>query len=111
VFSAGMGFSELSDQYSAARQELRDAAQAAADAGHPGLAARLNRLSQSGGATGNDVGALTAGPAPNSTQATSGDGIGTADRPFMLPPAPGSPGGGGSGGSGGGPGGTGGSGG
>jgi type VI secretion system secreted protein VgrG len=108
VFSAGMGFSELSDQYSAARQELRDAAQAAADAGHPGLAARLNRLSQSGGATGNDVGALTGGPAPNSTQATSGDGIGTADRPFMLPPAPGSPGAGGSGGSGGGPGGTGG---
>lgn len=102
VFSAGMGFSELSDQYSDARQELRDAAQAAADAGHPGLAARLNRLSQSGGATGNDVGALTSGPAPTSTQATSGDGIAPADAPFLLPPAPGSGGSSGSGGSGGG---------
>jgi type VI secretion system secreted protein VgrG len=46
IASAAVGFSEISDQYTAANKELREAAAQAAAAGHPGLAARLNRLAE-----------------------------------------------------------------
>ena len=99
VWSAIVGFGELNDQYTAARQELHDAAVEAANAGHPGLAARLNRLSQASVSSAGHVTAINEGPAPNSTQATSGDGITPTDSHYVIPPAPGTPGvGGGSGG-------------
>jgi len=89
VWSAIVGFGELNDQYTAARKELHDAAVEAANAGHPGLAARLNRLSQASVTSPGVAAALGEGTAPNSTLATSGDGIAAADQSFVIPPAPG----------------------
>ena len=85
VFSAGMGFKELWDQYDAARKELAEASAAAAAAGHPGLAARLARLSQVSVTQAGAAAALGEGPAPTSTQddgtppsiPSSGSGSGT----------------------------------
>jgi len=60
-----LGLAEMSDQYDTAKSELQQAANEAAAAGHPGLAARLNRLAAG------DVDAL-GGEAPTSTQYTRG---------------------------------------
>ncbi|MBL8333527.1 MAG: type VI secretion system tip protein VgrG, partial [Rubrivivax sp.] len=51
VLSALKGFDEIANQYKEARDELREQADEADKAGHPGLAARLRRL-----ASGEDLG-------------------------------------------------------
>ncbi len=69
VFGIGSGFlglGEMGEQFSDANAELKEAAQAAADAGHPGLAARLRRLMDSPSRS-------MADDAPTSTKSTKGD--------------------------------------
>jgi type VI secretion system secreted protein VgrG len=61
------GGQEVSDQYAAARQELREAADEADAAGHPGLATRLRRLSQASSTEAGQATALQAGTPPTST--------------------------------------------
>jgi type VI secretion system secreted protein VgrG len=68
LMSAMVGFGELSDQYSAAKAELRDAARDAAAAGHPGLADRLNRLADGGSLEGPDPTSTQLPPAPTGSE-------------------------------------------
>uniref|UniRef100_C5CK96 Type VI secretion system Vgr family protein n=1 Tax=Variovorax paradoxus (strain S110) TaxID=543728 RepID=C5CK96_VARPS len=76
--SSVIGFAELSDQYSDAKAELAQAARDAAAAGHPGLAARLNRLATDGAGTMDK-------DAPTSTQNTRGDAFSSDYDPFAVP--------------------------
>lgn len=79
LISTALGFQELSDQYKDARAQLRDAAREAAAAGHPGLAARLNRLAE----TETRVTPFTSQSAPESgDNIKSTQDMNPGDRPF-----------------------------
>lgn len=72
------GLTEDGEQHAEAKKELKIAAKAAADAGHPGLAARLWRLAED-----SFVGSMT-DDAPTSTQVTRGDIFAVRDEDFRV---------------------------
>jgi type VI secretion system secreted protein VgrG len=74
-----LGIGEDGAQHSQAAQELREVAQAAANAGHPGLAARLRRLVEDGAGTMGD-------DAPTSTMSTKGDKFSEDYHDFYVRP-------------------------
>ncbi len=87
-FTSVINLAGLNDQYDTAAKELNKASEAAAEAGLPGLAARLSRLSSEAGlfdkgaakgaATGAVIGTVVAGPAGGVAGAAVGGLIGTA---------------------------------
>jgi type VI secretion system secreted protein VgrG len=85
ISSAAIAYSETNDQYSDARVELREQANAAEAAGHPGLAERLRRL----------AGGQPLGRAPTSTTDFGGELVSTQraaiEQPQRSSPIDGTP--------------------